>query len=368
MTNNILEKFRYYTKKKYKSLRSSVFLSIYGKIIVSKKPPKTKIRFIKNSISKDFRNYKYKFFEIDNGRIFTDNIENVSIISDNKLLDDFSYQQIKGKLVKSERNYVIRNGTPKFIYKFRGKIAVLSQGASGYNNYMHFLYDIVPKIKLISLATNLKKIEYFYFSKLNNYQKEIMNYLGINEKKIIDSNQYRHVQSTKIIGVTHPNYFTGTISNAQSKMPKWIIKYLKKKFLKNNFVKNNIDKIYIDRSDSNLKHCKIINNNQIKKFLTSKGFKILRLTKFDFKKQINFFRNAKIIIGPHGAGFANLVFCKKKTKIIEIKPNNHPNKVYETISKINNLNYNLIKLKHIKNNKEGDMFLKKEILGKFLKF
>ena len=188
------------------------------------------------------------------------------------------------------------------------------------------------------------------------------------KKKIIDSNKYRHVQSTKIIGVTHPNYFTGTISDAHSKMPKWIIKYLKKKFLKDNFVKNNIDKIYIDRSDSNLKHCKIINNNQIKKFLTSKGFKILKLTNFDFKKQINFFRNAKIIIGPHGAGFANLVFCEKKTKIIEIKPNNHPNKVYETISKINNLNYNLIKLKHIKNNKEGDMFLKKEILGKFLKF
>ncbi len=368
MKNNILEKFRYYTKKKYKSLRSSVFLSIYGKIIVSKKPPKTKIRYIKNSISKDFKNYKYKFFEIENGRVFTDNIENVSIISDNKLLDGFSYQQIKGKLVKSKKNYVIKNGTPKFINKFKGKLAILTQGASGYNNYMHFLYDIVPKIKLISLATDLKKVDYFYFSKLNNYQKEIIKFLGIDEKKILDSNKYRHVQSSKIIGVTHPNYFTGTISNAHSKMPKWIIKYLRNKFLKKNFVKSNIDKIYIDRSDSKLKHCKIINNNQIKKFLISKGFKTLRLTNFNFKKQIQIFKNAKLIIGPHGAGFANLIFCKKNTKIIEIKPGNHPNKVYETISKINKLNYNLIKLKPIKNNKKGDMFLKKEILSNFLKF
>ena len=149
-------------------------------------------------------------------------------------------------------------------------------------------------------------------------------------------------------------------------MPRWIIKYLRSKFLKKKNTNYNFNKIYIDRSDSNLKHCKIINNNEIKKFLRSHGFKNLKLTDFNFQKQINIFRNAKLIIGPHGAGFANLVFCKKRTKVIEIKPSNHPNRVYETISKINKLNYNLIKLKPLKNNHKGDMILKKEMLNKFL--
>ena len=126
-------------------------------------------------------------------------------------------------------------------------------------------------------------------------------------------------------------------------------------------------KIYIDRSDSIHKHCQIINNYEIKKFLKSKGFKIFKLSNFPFKKQISIFYNAKLIVGPHGAGFSNLVFCRKNTKVIEIKPKNHPNKVYETISKINKLNYNLIKLRHIKNNNKGDIFLRKEILDKFLK-
>ena len=366
MKNNILEKFRHITKRKYKSLRRSVFLSIYGKIIVSKKPPRTKLKYLKNSIYADFRNYNYKYFEIEDGRVFTDNIENVSIISDNKLLDHFSYQQIRGKLVNSKKNNVIENGTPKFINKLKGRLAILSQGASGYNNYAHFLFDIVPKIKLISLAINLEKINFFYFSKLNKYQKKIFKNLGLTERKIIDSNKYRHVQSNKIIGVSHPNYFKGTISSAHSKMPRWIVKYLRSKFLKKKNTNYNFNKIYIDRSDSNLKHCKIINNNEIKKFLRSHGFKNLKLTDFNFQKQINIFRNAKLIIGPHGAGFANLVFCKKRTKVIEIKPSNHPNSVYETISKINKLNYNLIKLKPLKNNHKGDMILKKEMLNKFL--
>ena len=38
----------------------------------------------------------------------------------------------------------------------KGSVAILAQGASGYNNYAHFLLDIVPKIKLLSLGTKLK--------------------------------------------------------------------------------------------------------------------------------------------------------------------------------------------------------------------
>ena len=368
MKNNILKIFRHYTKKKYKSLRRSVFLSIYGKIIVSKRPSSTKFKQLKSDIYKDFKIYKYKFYEMDNGRVFTDNIENVSIISGNKLLDRFSYQQIKGKLVNSRKNYVIKNGTPKFIFNIKGNLAILSQGASGYNNYAHCLFDIVPKIKLISLGLDLKKIDFYYYSNLNKYQKQIFNYLGIKKYMIIDSNKFRHVQADKILGVTHPNYTRGTISYAQSLMPKWIVNYLRYKFLKIQKSQPGFERIYIDRSDSNYNHCKIINNNEIKKYLRSKGFKIVKLSRLSFKKQIGIFKSAKIIIGPHGAGFANLVFCKKNTMIFEVKPKNHPNKVYERISKINNLNYKLIKLNHIKNNNKGDMILKKEILIKILKF
>ena len=367
MKNNILEKISHYTKKKYKSFRNSVFLSIHGKITVSKKPPNTKIKYVRRVNLKDFFKYNYKFFEIENGRVFTDNTENVSIISENKLLDEFSYQQINGFLTKSSKNFVIKNGTPKILTKLKGNIAILAQGASGYNNYAHCLFDIVPKIKILFLSTNFKKIDYFYFSKLNKFQKQILKYMNIDEKKVIDSNIYRYVEGSKIMGVSHPNYFNGTISKAHSNMPAWIPYYLKKKFVKHGHSKINPIQIFIDRSDSKQKHCKLVNNSEIITYLKSKGFKILQLSKLNFNQQIDIFANAKIVISPHGAGLANLVFCKKNTNVIEIKPDNHPNKVYKKISSINKLKYKLIKLKHIKNNKKGDMFLNKTILNKYIK-
>ena len=51
------------------------------------------------------------------------------------------------------------------------------------------------------------------------------------------------------------------------------------------------------------------------------------------------FWNANSIIGAHGAALTNLVFCKPKTKVIELKPFGHPGKNYQRISKVNNLHY-----------------------------
>ena len=87
-------------------------------------------------------------------------------------------------MVNSKHNQVIKSGIPKFLKKIKGSVAVLAQGASGYNNYSHFLFDIIPKIKLLSEGINIKKINYFYFSKLNNYQKEIIKMIGLEKKKL----------------------------------------------------------------------------------------------------------------------------------------------------------------------------------------
>ena len=116
-------------------------------------------------------------------------------------------------------------------------------------------------------------------------------------------------------------------------------------------------KIFIDRSDSSQKHCKLINNQEVISFLESKKFKVLKLSEINFKDQIAIFFHSKVIIAPHGAGLANLTFCKKKTKVIEISPKNHGNQMYERISKINKLKHKFFFVELIKENKKGDMFI-----------
>ena len=121
----------------------------------------------------------------------------------------------------------------------------------------------------------------------------IMIVIGINTKKVVDSNKSRHVQASSIYAVTHPNYFNGTIFKSHSNIPKWIIIFLRKLFLKKINKKFNYENIFIDRSDSSNKHCLPINNKTVIEFLKSKNFKILKLSRFSIFDQVSIFHNCK---------------------------------------------------------------------------
>ena len=51
----------------------------------------------------------------------------------------------------------------------------------------------------------------------------------------------------------------------------------------------------------------------------------------------------KTIIGLHGAGFANIVFSKPNTKIIELKIKSHLGREIENLAKSNNLSFKALK-------------------------
>ena len=91
----------------------------------------------------------------------------------------------------------------------------------------------------------------------------------------------------------------------------------------------------------------LINENEVKNFLINKGFKSIILGNLHFSDQIKIFNNAEIIIGLHGAGFANMCFCKPGTKIIEIK-SNKTQKVIENLANTNHLFYKSISCKPTK--------------------
>ena len=353
----------------YKKILDIIFLKFYGKITFTKrKLPNIKIKKISLIDNINVKKFNYKFLEINNGRIFTNFVECVGVISSKFLVKEFSFQQINGKLQK-EKNQILQTGTPKIKREFSGNMLSLTQGASGHNNYSHWLLDIIPKIKMTSEKINLQEIDFFYFSKLNSFQKETIKLLNLDYKKFIDANINRHVQASKILAVSHPNFFRGTIVDAHSNLPSWIVFYLRKAFLnKTNYKKKKFKFIYIDRSDSKEKHCKFINNKEIIKYLKKKNFKILKLSKLSFVDQVGIFHNCKQIISPHGAGLTNLIFCRKNTKVLEIFPNNHnQTRVYKRISQINNLNYKSIKCAKTILSKNGDMLMDIKFIKEYLK-
>ena len=211
----------------YKKFLNNIFLIIYGKVFITKRKIKNLQTFkLKTVNGENVSRYKYKLHKLKNGRVFTNLIENVSVISGNQLVEKASFQQIKG-LLKNNKNQILSTGTPKFIKKIKGNLIILTQGASGHNNYAHWMLDILPKLKLLLSKLSIDEIQNIYFTKLKKYQYNSISFFGLKSIKIIDPKNFRHVKADNIISVSHPYYFKKTWFYAQSNLPSWIIRFLR---------------------------------------------------------------------------------------------------------------------------------------------
>lgn len=338
---------------------------INGKII-----PKN-FSFFRNKFNKSYLLYypglkkriQKKLYIINNARIIQSGNESLAILYKNYLIKELSFQS--KNLVRKNflYNKVYNNGYLSFFTKkLDGTAISLLQDISQKKNYFHFLFDSICKIYWIEKL----KIKYDYLlipSLKKNFQRQIVRDLNIN-KKIIDCDNLKTVDVKKLVVIDHPYWEMNNLwQNDIKHIPAWSIKYLKKKFSNSIQTKNFNRKIYIDRSASNSPHNQIQNIIELKQLLIKFKFKIVDLSKISFQMQKNLFKNAKIIIGPHDAGFANLVFCPKKTNIIEFRNKNHAINI-NAIGAVNKLNHNVWMSKI---NGNGKMIINLEKLEKFLK-
>ena len=218
-----------------------------------------------------------------------------------------------GELSKNE---TLNSGTPKFKKKISGNVLSLLSGGASKDNFTHWFTDVIPRIKIFSQKFNLNKIDKFYVPSLKyNFQKEYLKLLGIKDNQIITSIKYKHINSNNIFATTHPCY------HLPMKVKKWSIEYLKKSYSVSSY-KKKFKKIFLDRDQinlinlDNLKEYRnlrvLINEREIKDFLYSEGFDIVKPENYSFKEQVKIFSSAKIIVGLYGAKrMMMLSFCKK---------------------------------------------------------
>ncbi len=327
----------------FKKVSIKLFTILYGKIdgkISSLNNHNVEIKRINFG-----NNIHYKVHIIKGSRIYTNRIHDTAYILKNKILVGPSYQLRNNKNTDCENNIVLKQGTPRIKKKLKGKILSLLSGGGANSNYWHWIFDVLPKLHIASKIYDLDKIDYFLFPGLSeNFQNESLDLIGIPLQKRISSENFRHIEAEEIIVPDHPYNFKNDPSYDSLNIPGWIIIYLKDLFKLNEIKKSFPKKFYIDRSDSKSNHRhlrKIINEDEIKKILIDNNFEIIILSNLRFDEQVTLFKKAEFIVGLHGAGFANLVFCEKSTKVIELKSKSSGD-IVGNLSIKNNLNFDCI--------------------------
>ena len=338
-------------KKLYRFIIYRFFFIIYKK-------PKLLLKTFKDLPYKIFsiniKNNKYYLFKIINGRVYTNTIDDTAYISENYLLNEPSFQYRNSINSHVKNNICLKIGTPRFLKNVKGKVLSLLAGGGANVNYHHWLFDVLPRLYLYKKMQRLSTIDFILVPNFKlEFQKTTLKILGFSKNKILDSARVRHLAANQLYATSHPR------NHDTSKICKWHVQFLKKYFLKP-FIKNKFinEKIYLDRGEgfllknSNWHNLKdnyrlIVNEDEVKSFLLSKGFKIIKSQDLSFLEQVNLFSNLRCLVTLHGAGLSNLVFCRANTKVIEIRTLENSDIFPKVLSKLCNLQYYSISLKTI---------------------
>ena len=85
------------------------------------------------------------------------------------------------------------------------------------------------------------------------------------------------------------------------------------------------------------------NSSDVEAALALLGFEIFAAENMNFSEQIEAFASAEIVIGAHGAGLTNIVFCRPGCAVIEIHPEDEIRTYFWIISEMAGLRYHFLR-------------------------
>ncbi len=196
------------------------------------------------------------------------------------------------------------------IEKFKGVVAAIT--ASNHDAYFHWLFDLLPRLKILEdMGVKPEKIylQYHY-----RFQRETLELLDmVSTQDIINCSEVPLLSASNLIVPCHE------VMDGRE-FPEWVINFVRSNFLQkvDRLRPSSPKRLYISRADALFR--RVLNEQEILPVLEEYGFTMVKLEKLSFQQQIILFRDAEAVVLPHGSGLANLVFCAKGIPVIELLP------------------------------------------------
>ena len=124
---------------------------------------------------------KYQVYNIKNGRLYTDRINDTAVILNNEIIEkaSFQFREINSRVYNADikQNIVFSKGTPRLQKKIKGNVLSLLTGGGGNNNYWHWLFDVIPRLALCEELIKNNKIDFFLLpSNKKNFKRRHLVY------------------------------------------------------------------------------------------------------------------------------------------------------------------------------------------------
>lgn len=199
------------------------------------------------------------------------------------------------------------------------------------NNYYHWLGDVLGRFHLLE-KSGIRIDKYIVTGKGNpGFKRETLALLGVPQRKVVKNVPGMHIQPKRLVVpslnvyqldpfVPHPmpgwasEYVRGTLTSRIGGLP----------------ASGGGRRIYVSRKYAPVRA--VTNEEDVAGLLEDCGFETVYLESVSVPEQIKLFAGADVIVAPHGAGLANLMFCRPGTKVLELFAPNYVNPVYWYLS------------------------------------
>jgi Glycosyltransferase 61 len=214
----------------------------------------------------------------------------------------------------------IRLPSPNY---YSGAACVL--GTLGADNYYHWMLDIMPRLSLIRQHEELQSIPLIVPKQLKTFQKESLQMAGFSSDRIIEFDG-NFCQVEKL-------YYLSSLGDTGNPSPYDVLS-LRELFLDKHSCNQppSSKYLYITRRDA--KYRRVLEEHKLTEYLQSIGFEVVCLSDLSFAEQIQKFNRAKIIIAPHGAALANMVFAPENAQIVELFPEDYINGCFWALANV----------------------------------
>jgi hypothetical protein len=201
---------------------------------------------------------------------------------------------------------------PVFLHPFpspptavEGRVGVIAARCDA--AYYHFLIDALPRLAILEQLE--PPPERLYIPASLSFQRQLIELLGIDPERVIDSDQIRHLEAELLV--------VPGVPDAHLRTPSWIVPFLRDRLLPSSARRAPGRRIYITRGGKRGNRI-VINEAEVIGALSELGFTVIDPGAMPVAEQIRTFAQADWIVGPHGGALTNLAFASPGASVVEL--------------------------------------------------
>jgi capsular polysaccharide biosynthesis protein len=175
-------------------------------------------------------------------------------------------------------------------------------------NYYHFLFDALPRYGILREALPDVCVDAVLVPHRTRYQQQLLGMLGVDAPLLQPADDLSW-RADRLLVPSTPNH--------ELAAPSWVVDWLRRTLRPTSPVSPGRRRLYVTRGDQRNTR-RYVHEPVLWPELERRGFERIDPGSRTVQEQIDLFDSAEIVVGPHGAGLANLVFCRPGTKVVEM--------------------------------------------------